>query len=164
MLYAKLKVIMSSILSYALKVLLTLNIVTFAASIHSTPHPSIESSSNPTITCKDDDNFKLGYPPWEDVAFCRYIRRREERRVSWCLEPGVHDGCPYTCGLCCRDDPLYTFVNDIGDEKDCKWLSQENAGKENYCDKYKNGSMVRYACADTCDYCEEYVSFAPSSS
>merc|ERR1712008_12888 len=78
------------------------DVPTMSPTVSPSNTPSL--SVYPTITCKDDDNFKLGYPPWEEVSFCRYIRRREDRRVSWCLEPGVHDGCPYTCGLCCRDD------------------------------------------------------------
>merc|ERR1711862_584682 len=127
-----------------------------------TPSVYPTTSANPTITCKDDENYRYPYPPWEDVEFCRWIRRDEDRRVTWCMEPGVHEGCPYTCGLYCRDDPSYTFVANNGIERGCKWLSQKSDRQDRYCDKYKNGSMVRYACPNTCNYCEEYVSFAPS--
>jgi len=123
------------------------------------PSQPAEPSSQPTILCQDDDNL---YYPWTDVPFCKWVRRKENRRVQWCKKSSVNESCPYACGVCCQDDPSYAFVNNYGVEKDCAWIGERSTRRDEYCDQYKGGSMVRYSCPNTCEYCEEYVSVAPS--
>merc|ERR1712150_67488 len=112
--------------------------------------------------CKDNLDLKFA---WTDTPSCKWIRRSEDRRTKWCTEStSVFENCPYTCGTCCQDDPTYTFLNDNGAEKDCKWLSQKSGRADKYCGRWIDGGVVRYSCPQTCDYCEEPVNRAPSPS
>ena len=74
--------------------------------------------------------------------------------MKLCKLDEVRTNCPVTCGLCCEDDPSYTFINDMGIEKTCGWITLKDVRKSKYCDKYKSGMLVRVACPKACDYCK----------
>jgi len=87
-----------------------------------------------------------------------------DRRLSYCQREDVHINCPVSCGVCCRDDPTYTFVTDYGIERDCAFIAENPWRVNTYCDTYNSGQMVRNACPATCDFCKSYISLGPSTS
>ena len=114
--------------------------------------------------CKNDVDFRFQS---EAKKSCNWIKRYEDRRQEHCsLYSEVREACPHTCGMCCQDDETYSFVNNIGEEKTCDWLTHPIKGKkrrEAHCETYDNGSMVRNACQVSCDFCFEKVD-APTAS
>eukprot|EP00979_Chaetoceros_neogracilis_P013419 scaffold3826_cov273-Chaetoceros_neogracile.AAC.9 len=88
---------------------------------------------------------------------CSWFRLKEDRREEFCLIGSINNACKHTCGECCEDDPTYRFDRNNGIEADCAWVG-ENAKRINrYCirdaTKFRNGSSVRNACPDSCNYC-----------
>ena len=72
--------------------------------------------------CKNDPDFTI---PYEGVAHdCKKIRFKEVKSESLCTDPAVVAACPQTCGICCEDDPDYTFglAWDNSIMKDCEWI------------------------------------------
>ena len=88
---------------------------------------------------------------------CSWFRLKEDRREEFCLIGSINNACKHTCGECCEDDPTYRFDRNNGIEADCAWVG-ENAKRINrYCirdaTKFRNGSSIRNACPDSCNYC-----------
>lgn len=96
---------------------------------------------------------------FEDYS-CISIKTNETLRQSSCLNEQVRDNCPQTCGLCCENDPNFTFkVNGtIPKRKTCEWLGKgQHYEFLNYCDFYQNKRMVKEACAKSCSFCSSFV-------
>jgi len=116
----------------------------------------------PATSCINDDDFRIDD---DDDKSCKWVRNQEPRRQRNCKRDDVHNNCPISCGLCCEDDPTYTF--DAGEstgERCCAWIAEHpDSRTDTYCDKYISGQMVRNACPKTCGLCKDYVSVEPSS-
>jgi len=122
--------------------------------------PSSVPSGNPTFTCVNDDKYKIDNDP---IKTCKWVRNKEFRRISYCQREDVNINCPVSCGVCCRDDPTYTLVIDLGKTQDCAWIAKHpNPRANKYCDTYNSGQMVRDACPSVCDFCKSYISVAPN--
>lgn len=95
--------------------------------------------SNKQEVCLNNPNFHL---PWQTDQNCRWIRWKEDRRLLYCQSEVVRENCPQACGLCCDDDPAFSFKTaNVGDVT-CEWISinkkKWDVRVENYCDKYLN--------------------------
>ena len=55
--------------------------------------------------CTNSGSFKI------EGFSCMQIRNKEDRRAAYCKLASVSSSCPQACGLCCEDDPDFTFKN-----------------------------------------------------
>ena len=107
---------------------------------------SVVISSNKQELCRNNPDFHL---PWHQTDHhCKWIRWKEHRRLLYCQSDIVRQNCPQACGLCCDDDPAYSFMTDeVGKKEDCEWISTNNKNiferAENYCDKFYDDRTVR---------------------
>lgn len=83
---------------------------------------------------------------------CRWIRTNEARRQRLCKNSYVRLNCPQSCGLCCEDDPEYFFITKNSTRRTCDWIGEKEL-QQRFCDRRKNGRMVRDACPLTCNFC-----------
>jgi len=112
--------------------------------------PSDVPSVVPTIACRDyPDEFGAN-----GKLTCAQIRKwKTQKRDRKCSKGKIQDFCRITCGVCCFDDPNYTFEykNRI---RDCEWLRTENKAKKivKICEEIK-GKNIQYGCIETCGFC-----------
>ena len=71
-----------------------------------------------------------------------------------CKRGDVPGACPISCGLCCGNDPDFTFTARNGKTKDCQWIQNQYNRRREYCDERKK---VRGACVDACRNCFDPV-------
>lgn len=111
----------------------------------------------PVQNCGNSKTFE--YVSGTTKRSCTNIRLEEGRRASLCLKDDVKEACPQTCGVCCVDDFEYTFPLDQvpGGVGSCDWITQNKKNKEKrkdqYCNRFLNGEMVRDRCPNACDFC-----------
>lgn len=112
----------------------------------------------------NNDNYI--YPNTKGLT-CRKIRFREDLRRKFCRMDGVRTNCPVSCGLCCNDDPNYNFTNkvpgvvtEVPGVINCELIQKTESLQLRFCNKYKNGIMVKNACSDTCSNCPLEVSLS----
>ena len=150
------------LLSYLVAAKATADIPSVTLATLSPSAAPTSSTDSPTITCLNDPDFIYNGDPKKT---CQWIRTKESRRVQICSQSyEAHIACPQSCGLCCADDPYYTFETDwLGDTVDCDWLSKKEVRQEKYCETWNSGTMVQNACPSTCGLCQDYVSVAPSA-
>ncbi len=85
---------------------------------------------------------------------CKQIRFLEESdRVAICQEEVVRSACPQSCGSCCEDSQLFTFLSRYGSERRCEWLKGAEKRKKEYCGQFLNGYIVRDRCPVACEFC-----------
>jgi hypothetical protein len=87
---------------------------------------------------------------------CPWLSRNPILHSKLCV-PGhdAYDLCEDTCRKCtdrCRDGPGTFFVNDLQGTRDCLWLSEAPALRENLCRK---GHVAYTLCKDTCNTCSK---------
>ena len=114
------------------------------------PTPSTPATTpSPTDICLNDDSWNwFGSPK----VTCKWIRSKESRREKFCSKASGMQSCPQTCGICCMDDPSYTF--EVRDKnRSCPWVGKKDNRKSTYCDTRQNGDMVRNACPEACGAC-----------
>ena len=73
--------------------------------------------------------------------------------------------CPVSCGLCCRDNDSYTFVN-VYDQtiKTCAWITKKpDPRAANNCGSLSHGQIVYDTCQSACGKCNEFIYVAPSA-
>lgn len=92
-----------------------------------------------------------------DKMTCRWIRWKEDRRISLCEDVSVRINCPQTCGLCCEDDLNYQFKVNGFNSFDCVSIAEEIEHRDEICNSYSNRRMVRDGCPVTCNFCQEFV-------
>lgn len=117
------------------------------------------------LSCNNNSTFLHNE---EDLkSTCTWIRWNEQRRQTLCQHENTRIQCPISCGVCCADDEEYTFNDDFSSRtvsRDCKWIeSSSMKRKEKYCNKHKNGRMVRDACPKSCNFCKTEVIVGVSS-
>ncbi len=120
------------------------------------------------LSCLNDQDYK--YEDGDKMRSCANIRLQDDRRTALCQKAEVRDACPQTCGICCEDDPDFTFPLEkvSGVEQDCAWITQnENKmfiRQANYCgmgDRVGDTS-IRNMCPLACDFCQELVDVIPT--
>ena len=57
-----------------------------------------------------------------------------------------------------NDDISFTFLNDKGKERDCKWIAMNDNRIQRYCHKKKDGISIHDVCAESCNVCEQSYS------
>ena len=118
------------------------------------PGYTSSSSSLPATlapsNCVDDQSFI------KNGKSCSQIRSGD--RDYFCQKVDVRVSCPISCGLCCADNPLYTFGRNR--ERTCDWIGLDIYRKFSLCvpSTFKNGERVVYMCSKTCNTCEYEVS------
>jgi len=124
--------------------------------------PSIILSLTPTskpITgdghCHNSDSYRYED---DDKKSCRWIGYKQDRRTNYCKYDEVLNNCPISCRTCCEDNPHYTFY--VKSELvGCSWVSNQPRHPDHeegdFCDRFKNGRMVRDACPKACQVCED---------
>lgn len=112
------------------------------------------------MTCKNDKNYAH---PSKTVLTCNRIRWiPNEDREKLCKDTDVREHCPQTCGVCCENDPDYTFITGFG-EVSCEWIS-ENVNRTKWCNRTPQDiSIVRDACPVACSFCFTEVLLLPSN-
>ena len=118
--------------------------------------PSDAPTASPTIACANDPGFRYQDKEWKS---CLWISNASVRRVTLCPKAVVHNACPATCGVCCRDDASFTFRTNSNQEEDCAWLAESSIRQDTYC----NNASIKIGCVQTCNNCQEYLSVAPSA-
>lgn len=128
--------------------------------------PVEETTSSPTLspppsvaTCIDDQEYR-----YNDKISCAWIKKTEFKRQRLCANKAeVRSACPVTCGLCCTDDDSYTFLTSNSmDKKSCSFIAESQENKLKYCDRFKNGIMVKNACRQSCSHCMSRVRISDS--
>lgn len=110
--------------------------------------------------CLNSDKYLFKHEPGKT---CKWIRNKENRRQRLCKNPEVRFNCPQSCGLCCDDDPNYNFTVRNVITKTCDWIAEDTLN-ERFCDKFRNGRMVRDACPRSCNFCPRFIPPSPPDS
>merc|ERR1712242_279669 len=72
--------------------------------------------------CVNDRSFRFN---GSEQKSCFWVGENESRRQRLCSEhKRVRIACRITCGLCCQDDPDYTYITRKGFVRDCKWTGK----------------------------------------
>jgi len=117
------------------------------------PNPSASPSSAPTVTCLNSPSYYY----LEEARTCNWIDMKSSRRKTFCQQKDVWQNCPLVCGVCCEDDPTFSFyVNAF--RYDCGWVEQSNTGIT-YCN---DDSGVFEACPKSCNNCRTDVVVPPT--
>jgi len=66
-----------------------------------------------------------------------------------CARADVVEACPSACGVCCADNPDFTFKAEYGKKQTCAWITKKPGRRMDECTKPK----VKAACQLTCDNC-----------
>jgi len=111
--------------------------------------------------CINDRAFSI---PESKTKNCVWIMKKEKRRKKWCSKSlDAREFCPTTCGICCIDDKKFNFQDNNENKRNCKWLKRgKNTIKKQK--RYCVRDTVRAYCPITCDFCQDYVSWAPTIS
>lgn len=106
-------------------------------------------------TCLNNSNFTYN---GNDKMTCRWIRWKETRRKSLCIEDDVRINCPQSCGLCCENDTNYSFKYMEFLWLDCAWIQhQSDENRHDICNSFRSGRMVRDGCPRACNFCQDYI-------
>ena len=62
---------------------------------------------------------------------CQWVRNKPVRRQNQCAREEVRVNCPQSCGLCCMDDPFYSFTTNMVKERDRTWLGRIDTVERN---------------------------------
>jgi len=117
------------------------------------PLPSAAPSSAPTVTCVNSPTYFF----LEEERTCAWIDLKGSRRSVYCQNKEVWQNCPLVCGVCCVDDPTFTFqINE--NTYDCGWVEQTNTAIS-YCN---DDSGVSEACPKLCNNCRQNVVVTPT--
>ena len=115
---------------------------------------SIEGFDLPlSVPCLNSDTYLFNDEPGKT---CKWIRNKEYRRQSLCTKSEVRSNCPQSCGLCCDDDPNYNYTIKNVVPKTCEWITEDSLNQQ-FCNKYRNGRMVRDGCSKSCNFCQSYI-------
>lgn len=143
-----------------MKPILILSLLASMTSSQETETSSPTSLPPPTSNCYNDQDFVLF-----DRLTCSGLKRSEYNRQKYCsTKEDVRKACPVTCGLCCSDDDSYAFTkpNSV-DELSCSDLVDSELNQIKYCDRFKNGIMVKNACRRSCNNCMTEVAIVPGT-
>jgi hypothetical protein len=91
---------------------------------------------------------------------CAWVRYSEDNvRQDICQRSDVRTECPYSCGICCENNPSYTLVVPNGSTKGCFWFISEEDGGGYWCDIEweETGEKVRDVCPVSCNNCPTKV-------
>lgn len=108
------------------------------------------TTSNPALTCSDNKYYSMG----GRKRTCHWMGLQEERRYLFCQSEEVRNNCPFSCGVCCKDDSEYTFTINRGEQKKCIWLGKKSARQDRYCDNVIDGMSVSERCPKACGRCK----------
>lgn len=116
----------------------------------------IRISTSQSTQCVNIQDFEFNYGG--DPFVCDQIAAEERRRTKLCQEESVRENCPFSCGICCDDDPVYTFRSKSRPDKSCLWLGEREIRQFKYCGKLdQNGQKISAACPKSCNTCKEYI-------
>jgi len=98
------------------------------------------------VECTNDKSFQL-----KNNKKCAWIGNgSEKRRSKHCKNNNVRMSCPVTCGICCEDDPTFTFKINRGVMKGCDWIDEKKPKRMEYCKKL----YISSSCPIKCDDCK----------
>lgn len=113
-----------------------------------------KATPSPTVVCENDLNY---FANNKEKLTCLYIGDNENLRQKWCKTKKTQEACPVTCGICCRDDLSWVFTTYQGTRKKCAWMKGEKIRQTRYCDKVRDGRLMKLACPETCNFCFDPV-------
>lgn len=91
---------------------------------------------------------------------CTWVRYAEETvRQDVCQRSDVRSECPYSCGICCENNPSYSLVVPNGSTKGCYWFISEEDGGGYWCniEWEETGEKIRDVCPVSCKHCPTKV-------
>jgi len=125
-----------------------------------TASPVVSSTQSPTISssCGNNPLFILDENP---MKTCFWIGSVEKRRMDLCAAKDIiRENCPVTCGLCCVDDPDFTFPTPNGNQG-CDYLRGAQLFLlMGYCSSINTNTN----CPVACGTCASAVTVAPTPS
>lgn len=83
---------------------------------------------------------------------CTWVVKKGKDSARWtkmCARADVVEACPSACGVCCADDPDFTFTAEFGKTQNCAWIGKKPGRRMDEC----SSPMVKAACQLTCDNC-----------
>jgi len=113
------------------------------------PTLSLTTGASPsTFTCSNDAEYRYDNGSKKS---CAWLMDKPWLRKRHCAIEEVINACPISCGLCCEDDPSFTFTTSAHKKQDCAWLAEDRAVRES---KLCGNRSIRNNCALTCDNCQ----------
>lgn len=126
-----------------------------------TGSPTSKPTLIPTATQTEDECWNaLGLDYAGDPKHdCEWLARDQFRVDLLCSKREfVREACPVTCGICCEDNPTYTFSTPFGTQ-DCAWVASSPIAQLGYC----SNTDIKTYCSKACSNCREYKSMVPST-
>jgi len=119
--------------------------------------PTYGDSDEPEV-CADDANYKFKFN--DKKKSCIWVGETQRRKEIWCPRGKgnvvngrkIVNACSVTCAKCCNDDEEFTFSNNKGEKKKCRWLNKGDPQKrkKRFCKKEEDGETVRDFCPKAC--------------
>jgi len=102
-----------------------------------------------TITCEVDTSFRVNGKAKKD---CTWVLKKgfdSPRYAKMCARNDVIAACPSACGLCCADNPDFTFTAEFGKTQTCAWIAKKPGKRLDECES----PSIKAACQLTCSNC-----------
>jgi hypothetical protein len=112
------------------------------------------------FVCENDVEFRIPFKG--EFRSCQDIGRDDTVRRDLCNHKIVANNCPNICGLCCQDNPTYSFLGDLTElPRTCAWIAKNNkkteVRRERHCESIQSGFIVKDQCQMSCGFCFEPV-------
>ena len=116
------------------------------------PTKSTDPTTGAPTVCENNLDFRVNK---KNERSCNWVCIRESRRTNLCKRTQVFRACPISCGLCCADDPKFTFKTETKPhpDKDCVWIAKKYMRRKRYCNKLN----IKKVCLFTCSNCYNLV-------
>jgi hypothetical protein len=130
--------------------------------------PTRSPSASPVVTnCQSNPYFKF-MNSQNNVKYCEWIDTKEKRE-KYCAYNKIKSKCRKSClsdclstasspigsvtpVKACSDSSTFTFLNSIGNRKDCKWIDSREK-----LDKYCASVGISSNCRKTCSSCRSLI-------
>merc|ERR1712012_199329 len=107
------------------------------------------TTAAPTVTCDVDPDFRVNGKAKKDCTWVYKKGPDSNRFAKMCARADVIEACPSACGVCCADNPDFTFTAEFGKTQDCAWIAKQPDKRLDECEN----SKVKSACMLTCGNC-----------
>mmetsp|Transcript_5251 Transcript_5251/g.10009 ORF Transcript_5251/g.10009 Transcript_5251/m.10009 type:complete len:204 (-) Transcript_5251:2099-2710(-) len=106
--------------------------------------------------CGNNLSFQFPDPTTSEPRDCIWVRYAEENiRQDFCQRSDIRSKCPYSCGICCENNPSFTLAVPNGGTKSCFWFLSNEVGGGYWCsiDWEETGEKIKDVCPVSCNNC-----------